>query len=194
VDVFKSNFSQIRVILKDWFHDVNTCPIFIKKNCSVCCIFGELTHSPTHPPTHPPTSRDRFLLQKLNGRSATKEINVKVKLSLCFFFLTEHHATKAYWMSEGLALYTFLTSAVDGGKCSASRPGYFTPRERAPVTHWIGGWVGPRAGLDVVVKRKSPSPFRDSNPPKYKVKQKLITCSVISLLLITSVNNRSVTS
>jgi len=24
----------------------------------------------------------------------------------------------------------------------------------APVTHWIGGWVGPRAVLDVVVKRK----------------------------------------
>jgi hypothetical protein len=23
-------------------------------------------------------------------------------------------------------------------------------RERAPGTHWIGYWVGPRAGLDVV--------------------------------------------
>jgi len=27
----------------------------------------------------------------------------------------------------------------------------FTPRERAPGTHWIGGWVGPRAILDVVI-------------------------------------------
>jgi hypothetical protein len=27
------------------------------------------------------------------------------------------------------------------------------PRERAPGTHWIEGWVGPRAGLDDVVKR-----------------------------------------
>jgi hypothetical protein len=33
-------------------------------------------------------------------------------------------------------------------------PGRFTPRERAPVTHWIGGWVEPRAVLDAVVKRK----------------------------------------
>jgi hypothetical protein len=41
----------------------------------------------------------------------------------------------------------------------------FTPREREPGTHWIGGWVGPRAGLDAVVKRKIPSPCRDSNPP-----------------------------
>jgi hypothetical protein len=32
-----------------------------------------------------------------------------------------------------------------------SRPGRFTPRERALGTHWIGGWVGPRAVLDAVV-------------------------------------------
>jgi hypothetical protein len=38
-----------------------------------------------------------------------------------------------------------LTSALDGGEWSASRPCRFTPRERAPPTHWIGGWVGPRA-------------------------------------------------
>jgi len=30
------------------------------------------------------------------------------------------------------------------------------PRERAPSTHWIRGCVGPRACLDVVVKRKFP--------------------------------------
>jgi hypothetical protein len=44
-----------------------------------------------------------------------------------------------------------LTSALDGDEWSVSRPGRFTPRERAPSTHWIGGWVGPRAVLDVVV-------------------------------------------
>jgi hypothetical protein len=25
--------------------------------------------------------------------------------------------------------------------------------QRAPGTHWIGGWVGPRTGLDFVEKR-----------------------------------------
>jgi hypothetical protein len=30
--------------------------------------------------------------------------------------------------------------------------------------HWIGGSVGPRAVLDAVVKRKIPSPRRESNP------------------------------
>jgi hypothetical protein len=57
-----------------------------------------------------------------------------------------------------------LTSALDGGEWSASRPGRFTPRERAPGTHWIGGWVGPKAVLEAVVKRKIPSPRRESNP------------------------------
>jgi hypothetical protein len=48
----------------------------------------------------------------------------------------------------------FLTSALDGGEWSASHPGHFTPEERAPGTHCIGGWVGPRTGLDDVEKRK----------------------------------------
>jgi hypothetical protein len=32
-----------------------------------------------------------------------------------------------------------LTSALDGGEWSASRPGCFTPKEGSPPTHWIGG-------------------------------------------------------
>jgi hypothetical protein len=43
----------------------------------------------------------------------------------------------------------FSTSALVGGEWSASRPG-----ERASGTHWVGGWVDPRAGLDDVEKRK----------------------------------------
>ena len=40
-----------------------------------------------------------------------------------------------------------MTSALDRGGWSASRPGRLYPRE-GPATHCIGGWVGPRAGLD----------------------------------------------
>jgi hypothetical protein len=43
-----------------------------------------------------------------------------------------------------------LTSALYGGEWSALHPGCFTPRERAPGTHWTGGWVGPRDVLDMV--------------------------------------------
>jgi hypothetical protein len=46
-----------------------------------------------------------------------------------------------------------MTSALVGGEWSASRPGPFTTWERAPGTHLIGGWVGPRTDLDDVEKR-----------------------------------------
>jgi hypothetical protein len=39
----------------------------------------------------------------------------------------------------------------------------FISRERAPDTQWIGGWVGPKAALDAVVKRKLPSSHLESN-------------------------------
>jgi hypothetical protein len=42
---------------------------------------------------------------------------------------------------------SFLTSVLEGGVWSASRPGRLYPRER-PGAHFTGGWVGPGAGLD----------------------------------------------
>jgi len=36
-------------------------------------------------------------------------------------------------------------------------PGYFTSGERTPSTHWLGGWAGPKADVDVGEKRKIPS-------------------------------------
>jgi hypothetical protein len=90
--------------------------------------------------------------------------NVKVKLSLCFF-LTKHHTVKTYWGVEWRYSSTHsLTSALHRSEWSASRPGRFTPRERAPDTHWIGGWVGPRAVMDTLVKRKLPSLRQELNP------------------------------
>jgi hypothetical protein len=52
-------------------------------------------------------------------------------------------------------VWAFLTSALDGGQWSASHPGRLTSRERAPGIHRIGGWVGPRPGLDAVAKRNN---------------------------------------
>jgi hypothetical protein len=51
-------------------------------------------------------------------------------------------------------IHIFLTSAVVGAEWLISRPCRFTPAKMAPGIHWIGGWVGPRAGLDDVEKRK----------------------------------------
>jgi hypothetical protein len=49
-------------------------------------------------------------------------------------------------------IHIFLTSALVGGEWSASRPCRFTPGERAPVIHWIGGCVNPGGGLDDMEK------------------------------------------
>jgi hypothetical protein len=37
---------------------------------------------------------------------------------------------------------------ITGAEWSASRLGLCTLRDIAPGTHWIGGWFGPRTGLD----------------------------------------------
>jgi hypothetical protein len=77
-----------------------------------------------------------------------------------------------------------LTSALDGGELSASRPGRFVLMERAPITRWIGGWVGPRAGLDAVVKGKIPSPCRDSEPPIIQLVDQRYTAELSWLLFV----------
>jgi hypothetical protein len=59
-------------------------------------------------------------------------------------------------------IYVLLTLALVGGEWSTSRPGRFTPGKRASGTRWIGGWVGPRAGLDAMDRRKILPP-QDSN-------------------------------
>jgi hypothetical protein len=81
-------------------------------------------------------------------------------LSLC---LTKHHAMKAYWEWRYSSIHSFI-SALEGGEWSASRPDRLTPRERNPGTHWAGGWVGSRAFLDAVVKRRITSPPPELNP------------------------------
>jgi hypothetical protein len=70
----------------------------------------------------------------------------KVKLALC---LTKYHAIKTYGEME-VSLRVFLSSALH----AASRPGRLILEEPAPGTHWIEGWVDPRAGLDEVAKSK----------------------------------------
>jgi hypothetical protein len=74
---------------------------------------------------------------------------VKVKVKSLWFFLTEQAPRH-----EGVM-----------GEWSASCRSCFTPRKRAPGTHWIGGWVGLRTILDAMVKEKNSQPLPDSNPP-----------------------------
>jgi hypothetical protein len=59
---------------------------------------------------------------------------------------------------------SILASVLDGSEWSASSPGRFTPGGRTPSTHWIGGWVCPRADLNDMEKRRVSSPCRELSP------------------------------
>jgi hypothetical protein len=70
------------------------------------------------------------------------------------------------WGERTCSSYSFLTSALDWGEWSASRPGCALPRGKDPGTHCTGGWVGPRAGLDTEDRGKILCPRRESNPDR----------------------------
>ena len=94
----------------------------------------------------------KYMFSYLNFIRATAgytlSFDVKVKVTL-------EQATKAQRWST-----LSLTSALDRGRVVNATPRPLHPRER-PGTHCIGGWVGPRAGLDGCGKSR---PHRDSIP------------------------------
>jgi hypothetical protein len=51
-----------------------------------------------------------------------------------------------------------MTTALEGVRGQRHAPAALYPRERAG-THCIGGWVGPRAGIDRFVKSRPPPAF-----------------------------------
>jgi hypothetical protein len=55
------------------------------------------------------------------------------------------------------------------GQLHAPAAGRLTPSERAPSTHWVGGWVGPRAFLD------SKNAWSYTSTPQYAF---MVWCSV----------------
>jgi len=66
-----------------------------------------------------------------------------------------------------------MTAALEGGEGSAARPGRTLYPQERHGTHFTGGWVGPRAGLDVRKTR----PRRDSIPDRPAHSQSLYRLS-----------------
>jgi hypothetical protein len=62
-------------------------------------------------------------------------------------------------------LHSFTTSATDGWKVISLTPRPLPPRERAPGTNWIGGWVGPRVDVDVLEKSLTTPPQSKPGSP-----------------------------
>jgi hypothetical protein len=82
---------------------------------------------------------------------------VKVKLSCA---LTEYHTMKAYWGSRGIAP-CILDLGTRWNLVISFTPQPLYAQGKSPGTRKIGVWVGPRAGVDAVVKRNIHSPFQE---------------------------------
>jgi hypothetical protein len=58
-------------------------------------------------------------------------------------------------MGNGDIAPASLTSTLDAGEWSASRPDCFAPGETALIIHWIADWVGPSIDLDAMEMNKA---------------------------------------
>jgi hypothetical protein len=67
-------------------------------------------------------------------------------------------------MGSGGNAPPFLTLALDDGEWLASHSYHITHGETALGTHCTGGWVGPRASLDIMEKRKVSCSCWELNP------------------------------
>jgi hypothetical protein len=85
---------------------------------------------------------------------------VKVKLSLCFFKLATRYEGV---LGSGDIAPHILDLGTKWRWVVSFTPPPLYPQGKGPGTHWIGGWVGSRAVLNAVVKRKIPSQYRGSN-------------------------------
>jgi hypothetical protein len=86
-------------------------------------------------------------------------------LTLLDFFLLSRYTPWRRLGGEEVWLLLILNLGTKWGWVVSIMPRpRFTPGERTPSTHWAGGWVGPRAGLDAGARRKILCLCRGSNP------------------------------
>jgi hypothetical protein len=85
------------------------------------------------------------------------ELHVKYKDRGKLVTILKRDAIKAHGGVQ-MYLHAFLPSTLDGSK----QPLY--SGLRASGTHWVGGWMDLRAGLDVMKERKSLAPAENRTP------------------------------
>jgi hypothetical protein len=93
--------------------------------------------------------------------SSSSRYSVKEKLSLGL--INSALRREDVWGGGGIAP-PFLTLVLNEGEWSDSHSCRLTPGETTPCTNFTGGWVGPKAGLDVMEKRKLLIPIGNRTP------------------------------
>jgi len=61
---------------------------------------------------------------------------------------------------------------------------------KSPGTHCIGAWVGPRAGLDAVVRRKIPSPATGTRTPDHPARSGYVIIVAWTLEYFKKIKNK----
>jgi hypothetical protein len=90
-----------------------------------------------------------------------KADKVKVILSLRLINETPRHEDV---LGSGSLAPPFLTSSLYGCEWLGLRPCRFIPGVIATGTHYMGGWMGPRTGLNTVEKIKCLVPAGNRTP------------------------------
>jgi hypothetical protein len=68
------------------------------------------------------------------------------------------------WGSLGVAPHILLTSELERGEWTVSRPRAITPEKGPTSTHYVEGRVGLRSGLDAVMMAEISFSHLESNP------------------------------
>jgi hypothetical protein len=79
-------------------------------------------------------------------------------------------------------LHVLFISALDEGEWLATRPGHFTPKERDPGTHCIGGWVAP--AFSNILKLCSSLSVGDKVSHPYKTTGKIMVLYILIFMIL----------
>jgi hypothetical protein len=120
------NWSRNSLIL--WKPKVHLSPCVLHVPPSLAILGEEYTYLIPHYVVFYPAVALSLRLLLWNCLQTSGKIKVK--------FFQRHEGVLGKW--KYISIHS-LTSALDGGQWSASRPGRFTPRESALGTYWIGG-------------------------------------------------------
>jgi hypothetical protein len=98
--------------------------------------------------------------QVFTALSTTKPTSTAVEISTKKQKISPTTRHEDAWRERRYRSYSFLTTTLYGVEWSASRPSRALAPGKGPSgTHWTGGWVGLRAGLDTEVRGKILSPL-----------------------------------